>query len=102
MIRSLFDNRYMNPPTSLAALGAALRQARSERGLTQAALAERASVPRLKVIQVEAGDGRVASRYFAQVAAALGQRLCLQPARRPTLEELQREAAESAEGAGAP
>jgi hypothetical protein len=86
MIRSLFDNRYMNTPTSLAALGAALRQARSERGLTQAAL----------------GDGRVASRYFVQVAAALGQRLCLQPARRPTLEELQREAAESAEGAGAP
>lgn len=80
---------------TLILLGAALRQARSERGLTQAAVAALAGVPRLKVIQVEAGDGRVASRYYAQVAAALGQRLGLQPARRPTLEELQREAAQS-------
>ena len=80
---------------ALILLGAALRQARSERGLTQAAVAALAGVPRLKVIQVEAGDGRVASRYYAQVAAALGQRLGLQPARRPTLEELQREAAQS-------
>ncbi len=84
----------MNTSTALIALGAALRQTRIERGLTQAVVAEWAGVPRLKVIQVEAGDGRVASRYYAQVAAALGQRLGLQPARRPTLEELQREAAE--------
>jgi transcriptional regulator with XRE-family HTH domain len=77
--------------STLIQLGAALRQARSERGLTQAALAERAGIPRLKVIQVEAGDERVASRYYAFVVAALGQRLNLQPARRPTLDELQRE-----------
>jgi transcriptional regulator with XRE-family HTH domain len=77
--------------STLIQLGAALRQARSERGLTQAALAERAGIPRLKVIQVEAGDERVASRYYALVVAALGQRLGLQPARRPTLDELQRE-----------
>lgn len=75
----------------LIPLGATLRQARSERGLTQAALAERAGIPRLKVIQVEAGDDRVASRYYALVAGALGQRLGLQVARRPTLEELERE-----------
>ncbi len=75
----------------LIQLGTALRQARSERGLSQAALAEQAGIPRLKVIQVEAGDERVASRYYARIAAALGQRLSLQPARRPTLEELQRE-----------
>lgn len=85
----------MTTSHALILLGAALRQARSERGLTQAAVAALAGVPRLKVIQVEAGDGRVASRYYAQVAAALGQRLGLQPARRPTLEELQREAAQS-------
>lgn len=85
----------MTTTHALILLGAALRQARSERGLTQAAVAALAGVPRLKVIQVEAGDGRVASRYYAQVAAALGQRLGLQPARRPTLEELQREAAQS-------
>ena len=85
----------MTTSHALILLGAALRQARSERGLTQAAVAALAGVPRLKVIQVEAGDGRVASRYYAQVAAALGQRLGLQPARWPTLEELQREAAQS-------
>lgn len=88
---TMSHERYINSP--LAQLGAALRQARSERGLTQAALAERAGIPRLKVIQVEAGDDRVASRYYALVAGALGQRLVLQVARRPTLEELQREQA---------
>jgi transcriptional regulator with XRE-family HTH domain len=75
----------------LTELGAALRRARTERGLTQAALAERAGIPRLKVIQVEAGDERVAVRYYAMVSAALGQHLGLKPARRPTLDELQRE-----------
>jgi transcriptional regulator with XRE-family HTH domain len=76
----------------LLSLGHALRQARSERGLTQLALAEQAGIPRLKVIQVEAGDERIASRYYALVASALGQRLRLEPARRPTLDELKREA----------
>lgn len=76
---------------TLAILGEALRQARTERGLTQTKLAEQAGVPRLKIVQVEAGDGRVASRYYAQIAAALGQTLVLAPARRPTLDELTRE-----------
>lgn len=85
--------QYMS--SLLIPLGATLRQARCERGLTQAVLAERAGIPRLKVIQVEAGDDRVASRYYALVAGALGQRLGLQVARRPTLEELEREQRES-------
>lgn len=85
----LFRKRYMI--TLLTPLGDALKRARLERGLTQAAVAELAGVPRLKVIQTESGDERVAARYYAQVAQALGLRLELSAFRRPTLDDLQRE-----------
>lgn len=84
----MYTLRDMDATTLQSRLGAALRQARLQRGLTQAAVAERAGIPRLKVIQAERGDGSVAMRYYAGIAAALDQQMDLAPARRPTLDEL--------------
>ena len=78
----------MERTTLLARLGTALRAARRHRGLTQAALAAQADVPRLKIIQVERGDASVSMGAYADIAAALGMELMLQPARRPTLDEV--------------
>ena len=78
----------MERSTLLARLGAALRAARRHRGLTQAALAAQAHLPRLKVIQAERGDASVSMGAYADVAATLGMELALQPARRPTLDEV--------------
>ena len=47
-----------------------------------------AGLPRLKVIQVEAGKPTVSVLAFAQTASALGLEFKLETARRPTLEEL--------------
>lgn len=73
---------------SLLRLGRALRDARKQRGLAQAALAESAGVPRLKVIQVEKGEGSVSMRAYATVASALGMEFALVPTQRPTLDEV--------------
>ena len=78
----------MDAATLLTRFGAALRRLRQQRGLTQAALAVRASVPRLKVIQVERGDSSVSIGAYAQIASALGAEFTLLPARRPTLDEV--------------
>lgn len=80
--------RYMDSLTLLARLGSALRELRLQRGLTQAALAARAGLPRLKVIQVEKGDGSVSIGAYAQIASALGAEFTALPARRPTLDEV--------------
>ena len=61
---------------------------RQHRGLTQQDLAQRARVPRRKVIEIEQGSPRVAVETYAKVADALGGELAVIPARRPTLEEL--------------
>lgn len=74
--------------TLLARIGQSLRTARRGRGLTQAALGARASLPRLKVIQIERGDAGVSMGAYADAAAALGMELSLTPARRPTLDEV--------------
>lgn len=55
--------------------------------MTQAEVARLAGLPRLKVIQVEQGDSRVAIKAYAAIAKALGAELTLAPSRRPTLEE---------------
>lgn len=78
----------MDAATLLARFGSAMRQLRRQRGLTQAALAMRAGVPRLKVIQMERGDSSVSIGAYAQIASALGAEFTLLPARRPTLDEV--------------
>ncbi|MBN8491252.1 MAG: helix-turn-helix domain-containing protein [Burkholderiales bacterium] len=78
----------MDTATLLERLGTSLRDARKRRGLTQAQLALLASVPRLKVIQIERGEASVSVGAYAQVAAALGLEFAPVPARRPTLEEV--------------
>ena len=78
----------MDPETLLYRFGKALQTARKRRGLTQAQLAELASVPRLKVIQVERGESSVSVGAYAQVAAAMGLEFTPMPARRPTLDEV--------------
>ena len=65
-----------------------MRDARKRRGLTQAQLAALATVPRLKVIQIERGDASVSVGAYAEVAAALGLEFTPVPARRPTLDEV--------------
>ena len=52
------------------------------------ALALRAGVPRLKVIQEERGDSPVSIGAYAQIASALGAEFTVLPARRPTLDEV--------------
>ncbi len=78
----------MNSFTVLKQLGSDLRSARNSRGLTQAELANRSGLPRLKVIQVERGEASVSIGAYADIAAALGQALTLAAARRPTLDEV--------------
>lgn len=78
----------MEANTVLHRLGGSLRDARKQRGLTQAQLAALATVPRLKVIQIERGDASVSIGAYAEVAAALGLEFTPVPARRPTLDEV--------------
>lgn len=78
----------MEVNTLLHRLGGSLRDARKQRGLTQAQLAALATVPRLKVIQIERGDASVSIGAYAEVAAALGLEFTPVPARRPTLDEV--------------
>lgn len=79
----------MSAHPSLQRLGASLREMRTRRGLTQTTLADLAGVPRLKVIQVEAGSPTVSAAAYASIAAALRAELSVTPSRRPTLDELQ-------------
>jgi transcriptional regulator with XRE-family HTH domain len=78
----------MDGITILHRLGQQLRAARTARGLTQAQVAERTGMPRLKVVQVEAGKDTVAMGYYARVAGGLGMQFKLDPASMPTLDEL--------------
>lgn len=78
----------MDSETLLSRLGADLRSARTTRGLTQAELARRAGLPRLKIIQAERGEASVSIGAYASIAVALGQALTLSVARRPTLDEV--------------
>ena len=84
----MFSIQYMDVTTLLHRFGSSLRDARKRRGLTQAQLAALATVPRLKVIQIERGDASVSIGAYAEVAAALGLEFTPVPARRPTLDEV--------------
>ncbi|WP_322998779.1 helix-turn-helix domain-containing protein [Castellaniella sp.] len=72
----------------LTRLGTQIRQMRTRRGLTQAALAQRAGLTRQKLIEIEHGADSVGAGYYARAIAALGAELHIEPARMPTLEEL--------------
>lgn len=67
----------------LTQLGAALRNARVEAGLTQDELGDRAGVSRQLVSRVESGSPRGEVGRVAQVAAALGYRLAIVPRKPP-------------------
>jgi len=73
---------------NLENLGKTLRAMRQRRGLRLVDVAEMAALPRPKVIHVEAGRPGVAASSYARVAAALGGKLQIEPARRPTLDEI--------------
>ncbi|WP_368642604.1 helix-turn-helix domain-containing protein [Castellaniella ginsengisoli] len=72
----------------LSRLGDQIRQQRKHRGLSQAALAQRAGLTRQKLIEIEQGADSVGAGYYARAIAALGSELHVVPARMPTLEEL--------------
>jgi len=61
------------------ALGGALRRARQRAGLTQLQLAERARMPRQKLIQLEQGRPGVAIAAYAAALDALGLEIELRP-----------------------
>ena len=78
----------MDFESALTALGRSLQELRQRRGLRQEDVAVMAGLPRLKVIQVEAGRHGVSVAAYAKVAAALGCRLNVGLSTRPTLEEI--------------
>jgi HTH-type transcriptional regulator/antitoxin HipB len=73
--------------TPLQHMAEEFRAMRRRRGLTQADVAARAGLPRVKIIQIEKGEPTVSAGAYAAAAAALGAEFALMPARRPTLEE---------------
>ncbi|WP_247267318.1 MULTISPECIES: helix-turn-helix transcriptional regulator [Pseudomonas] len=72
----------------ISRLGTQIRERRLSRGLTQAQLAELASLTRNKVIAVEKGTLSVGIVAYARVLGALDCELAVIPAAMPTLEEL--------------
>lgn len=80
--------QYMDRSFHLQKLGQTFKAMRTNRGLTQEALARLAGVTRLKVIAIEAGRSSVAIESHARLAGALGAELTLLPRTRPTLDEL--------------
>lgn len=84
-----FKILFMDDAIILHRLGTQVRQLRRQRGLTQAALATLAGLPRLKVVQVEAGYGSVSAGAYARLLGTLGAEVLAMPARRPTLDEIE-------------
>jgi transcriptional regulator with XRE-family HTH domain len=82
------DIQDMDIQALMTELGQQIRLLRKRRGLTQAALADRAGMARSKLVLLEQGSGSVAFESYARVAAALDMAIKLEPAQRPTFEEL--------------
>jgi transcriptional regulator with XRE-family HTH domain len=82
------DISDMDSQSLLSDTGRQIRELRKRRGLTQAALAERAGMARSKLVLLEQGRGSVAFESYARIAAALDVTFRLEPAQRPTFEEL--------------
>jgi HTH-type transcriptional regulator/antitoxin HipB len=79
----------MDISTLTQRLGRQIREKRLNRGLTQFALAEFASLPRQKVIAIEKGSLSVAINAYARVLVALDCELTVIPAAMPTLDEIE-------------
>jgi transcriptional regulator with XRE-family HTH domain len=82
----LWYRNFMSHPRAdrqLTQLGAELRNARVEAGLTQDELGARAGVSRQLVSRVESGSPRGEVGRVARVAAALGYRLTIVPRKPP-------------------
>ena len=74
--------------TTVRDLGAAVRAARRDAGLSQQVLADRAGVPRQWLSRLETGSNPAAElRKLLDVLAALGLALKLGPAPEPSNEE---------------
>jgi len=78
----------MDTLTLMADLGQQIKLLRKRRGLTQAALAERAGMARSKLVLLEQGRGSVAFESYARAIASLDAVFRLEVAQRPTFEEL--------------
>ena len=74
--------------TGLLRLAQSLKAMRQERGHSQAELARLAGLPRLKVVQIEAGKPGVSIAAYARVAAAMGGEMRVVPQQRPTMDEI--------------
>lgn len=68
--------------STMAAVGAAVRAARREQGLTQAQLARRMGVTQAWVSRLEAGGTRLAAQLVLDAFVALGTPLSVTPAAR--------------------
>jgi HTH-type transcriptional regulator/antitoxin HipB len=78
----------MDPQLLIERLGQQISTMRKQRGLTIVQLAERAGVTRQKLSEIEKGKPTVSMHLYAKVIAAMSSELSVQPARRPTFEEL--------------
>lgn len=78
----------MDPQLLVERLGQQVNLMRRHRGLTIVQLADQAGVTRQKLSEIEKGKLSVSMHLYAKVIAALGSELAVQPARRPTLDEL--------------
>jgi HTH-type transcriptional regulator / antitoxin HipB len=85
---NMSDIRDMDTQTLMSDIGQQIRLLRKRRGLTQAALAERAGMARSKLVLLEQGSGSVAFESYARIAAALDAAFRLEPVQRPAFEEL--------------
>ncbi len=77
-------------PLVLTRLSESLRHLRTQRGLTQAQLAQIAGMTRKMVVQIEQGRSTVAVGSYVALAEALGAELTVVPVRRPTLDEVRK------------
>jgi len=72
--------------SDLARLGARVRSARQERGLTQREVSTLTGITRLRIIAIERGEGTVAIEAYAIVARTLGISLRASGAITPTVQ----------------
>jgi len=84
----MFILSNMDLQNDMEALGLKIREARKQRGLLQADIAELASVRRQVISELERGVYKGSLQRAMEVVRAIGLRLVLKPVRFPTLAEL--------------
>lgn len=75
----------------MEALGQQIREARKNRGLLQSDIAERISIRRQVISELERGVYKGSLSRTTEVLRAMGLRLTIEPIRFPTLDELSNE-----------